>query len=147
MGSTTWLDFLLLAIVSSMQLPLTDLPRFYQVTILNWLVAYWQNMIFEVLQASNFYVQHAPISLAEVVKSCLRTAISGQFEANMNCSSTHGSFSACVFVRNFELSAILIYKFFMMKFMKPLERIQIFLHRKSVKTHLQQCRNKKNSGG
>ena len=71
MGSTTWLNFLLLAIVSSMLLPQTDLPLFYQVTILNWLVAYWQNMIFEVLHASNFYVQHAPISLAEVVKSCL----------------------------------------------------------------------------
>ena len=55
-------------------------------------------MIFEVLQASNLYVQHAPISLAEVVKSCLRSVISGEFKANLNCSSTNGSFSASVFV-------------------------------------------------
>ena len=34
-----------------------------------------------------------------------------------------------------------------MKFMKPLERNQIFLYRKSVKTYLQQCRNTKKFRG
>ena len=129
MDSTAWLDFWLLTIVwfvSSMQLPQTDLPLFHQVTTVNWLVADWQNMIIEVLQASSFYVQNAPISLAEVVQSCLRTVSSGQFKANLNCSSTNGSFNACVFVWNFELSTILLYELFMMKFMKPWEETKFF---------------------
>ena len=97
--------------------------------------------------ASSFHVQNPPISVAEVVKCCIvRTVISGQFDADLNCSSTHGSFSACsVFL--FETSNYVLFTYFMMIFMKPLGRNQIFIYRKSVKTHLQQYGNTKTFRG
>ena len=78
----------------------------------------------EIWRKNGRVLKKVSVSKAQIISrkfSRLRTVIFGQFETHLSCSSTNGTFSACVFVWNSEQTIrYTIIHIFMMKFMKPL---------------------------